>query len=331
MKKLQLLISLSLAMAAFSTTCQAQTPARNLMPDGSQDTFIGLGVLSRPIYEGAEKTKRFALPVLQIQWSNGIFVSGSSLGWHLSERFDKEFGPLVIVEPGRSTSGTNNNIGDLSYLANNEIRINISGMPTSSSLDDLKLIGIGGTTAASGGNSNNASDNTADAKTTLKVLTGKNSKQLIGLENLPRRILVGGFYNLQLNERLRLNTNLVGGAGQRRTGIRLSTDLQYSVREIAPHHHINLGLGTSFVNKAYTETYFGVSNNAVLRSPNQPYNATAGIKDIHANLYWNWNFSSSWLLASKVNLTRLVGSSVDSPLVDRRNSLSVSSVIAYRF
>lgn len=96
----------ALALAAASTAASAQTPATNPMPDGSRDMYAGLGAVSRPRYEGADNHKVSALPVLQVQWSNGVFISGMSAGMHLSNRPTVEFGPLLTVHPGRDESGS---------------------------------------------------------------------------------------------------------------------------------------------------------------------------------------------------------------------------------
>ena len=95
-----------LALAAVSTAASAQTPATNPMPDGSRDMYAGLGAVSRPRYEGADSQKVSALPVLQVQWSNGLFISGMSAGMHLSNRPTVEYGPLLTVHPSRDESGT---------------------------------------------------------------------------------------------------------------------------------------------------------------------------------------------------------------------------------
>ena len=96
----------ALALAAASTAASAQTPATNPMPDGSRDMYAGLGAISRPRYEGADSQKVSALPVLQVQWSNGLFISGMSAGMHLSNRPTVEYGPLLTVHPNRDESGT---------------------------------------------------------------------------------------------------------------------------------------------------------------------------------------------------------------------------------
>jgi outer membrane scaffolding protein for murein synthesis (MipA/OmpV family) len=91
----------------------AQTPATNPMPDGSRDMVAGLGVQSAPRYEGTGSRKVSALPVLQIEWSNGVFISGMSAGMHLSGSPTVEYGPLLAVQPGRDESGTGPAIGDI--------------------------------------------------------------------------------------------------------------------------------------------------------------------------------------------------------------------------
>lgn len=98
----------ALALAAASTAASAQTPATNPMPDGSRDMYAGLGAVSRPRFEGADSRKISALPVIQVQWSNGFFISGMSAGMHLSNRPTVEYGPLLTVHPNRDESGSGN-------------------------------------------------------------------------------------------------------------------------------------------------------------------------------------------------------------------------------
>lgn len=104
-------LALSIACSAACLPGWAQTPARNPMPDGSRDMYVGLGAQSGPRYDGTGSRKLRALPVLQVQWSNGIFVSGMSAGMHLSDSPTVEFGPMLAVLPGRDERGSGNGIG----------------------------------------------------------------------------------------------------------------------------------------------------------------------------------------------------------------------------
>ena len=107
----------ALALAIASSTASAQTPATNPMPDGSRDMYAGLGAVSRPRYEGADSHKVSALPVLQVQWSNGLFISGMSAGMHLSNRPTVEYGPLLTVHPNRDESGSGNIVDGVGVTA----------------------------------------------------------------------------------------------------------------------------------------------------------------------------------------------------------------------
>jgi outer membrane protein len=278
--------ALLLTCLSSMSIANAQTPANNLMPDGSRDLYVGLGVASHSRYEGGDDTRLSVLPVLQMQWSNGVFIAGMSAGLHMSGQPSQEFGPLLSIEGGRSVSGNS------SGLACPRCDVNP---------------GINGS------------------------LTNINVNKLDGMEDINPRVLLGGFYNQQLSSKWRLTNNLLGGAGNNRQGVRWNSDLRYAVTEFAPYHHLTLSIGLSLVNQAYNQAYFGVSRAESLRSLNRRYTPSGGVKDVHAQLQWNWALSSTWLLTSSLNLTRLNGSAANSPLVERANSVSVSSALAYRF
>ncbi len=98
----RLLASLLSAACGFAA---AQSPAVNPMPDGSRDMFVGLGVSSQPRYDGADGRRTRALPLLQVEFSNGVFISGMSAGWHLSRQPTLEYGPLLALQPRRDETG----------------------------------------------------------------------------------------------------------------------------------------------------------------------------------------------------------------------------------
>lgn len=101
MQKLILIVLLSV-----STGALADTPAARMMPDGSRDMYVGLGVVSAPRYKGSSERDTDPVALVQVQWSNGIFLSGLSLGMHLSPEPTVEYGPLLAIEPGRHASGS---------------------------------------------------------------------------------------------------------------------------------------------------------------------------------------------------------------------------------
>ena len=104
---------LALALTGVCGMAAAQTPATNPMPDGSRDMYVGLGAVSAARYEGGRERRTSALPVLQVEWSNGVFVSGMSAGMHLSAQPALEYGPLLGVLAGRDDAGSSHGLGGI--------------------------------------------------------------------------------------------------------------------------------------------------------------------------------------------------------------------------
>ncbi|NNG24560.1 MipA/OmpV family protein [Telluria aromaticivorans] len=142
MKKLFVLV-----LAVYGSAASAQTPTTNPMPDGSRDMYAGLGAVSAPRYEGADNRKTSALPVLQVQWSSGAFISGMNAGVHLSGDPTIEYGPLAGLHPRRSESGTGGRIGDAlgATLGPVTTRERLAGVNRLAGMEEVKLrLEVGG-------------------------------------------------------------------------------------------------------------------------------------------------------------------------------------------
>ncbi len=259
--------------------------------------FVGLGARSVPVYEGASERRIRALPVLQIQWSNGVFVAGQSVGMHLSSQPALEFGPLASLAPRRTDSGTGGTLGDAGATSVSPPLINVGPVPA----DPMKLALRAGTT------------------------------RLTGLDEIKPRLEVGGFANIMLAPSLRLTNSLLVGAGNDHNGLRWNIDLQRIAADVAPHHTVVLSAGLAVVNSNYNQAYFGVSPSEARKSINPAYSASGGVKDVHAGVRWNWALSPAWLVTSSLGVSQLNGSAARSPLVERRTNVSASAVLAYRF
>ncbi|CAN7509891.1 MipA/OmpV family protein [Massilia sp. LjRoot122] len=274
----------ALVLAVLGSAASAQTPTTNPMPDGSRDMYAGLGVVSGPRYEGADSRKTRALPVLQVQWSNGIFISGMSAGMHLSANPTIEYGPLLAIHPRRTESGTGGEIGDVAGA---------SLLPTA-----------------------------------LRAFAGN---PLAGMEEIKTRPEAGAFFNYYLSPAWRLTSSVLAGAGNDRNGVRGEIGIQRLAMELAPHHTLSLSAGLGFANRAYQQSYFGVTEAQALASGNPPYRPDGGLKDLRIGARWNWVLSPSWMLTSSLQATRLAGDARHSPLVERPTNLTVSTAFAYRF
>lgn len=282
---------LCLALAAASGAAAAQTPALNLMPDGSRDLYLGLGAVSAPRYEGASERKVSAWPVLQFEWSNGVFISGASAGMHLSGAPSIEYGPLLALQPRRDDSGIASGIG-----------------------------GIEGTSPAG---------LISPPMTTQRATRSGNG--LAGMDVIDARLQAGAFFNMSLTPHLRWTNQLLVGSGNARKGATWSLGVQHIAAGLDAHHTLALSAGMTLANRRYAQAFFGVSETEAERSGYPQYRAAAGVKDIHLGARWNWALAPAWIVTSNLQATRLAGSAKHSPLVQRPTNLTVSTALAYRF
>jgi outer membrane scaffolding protein for murein synthesis (MipA/OmpV family) len=281
---------------ALLTTCgaaSAQTPAINPMPDGSRDMYVGLGVQSMPRYQGAKSRETSPVPALQIQWSNGIFVSGMSAGMHLSSQPAFEIGPLLQLQPGRDEGGVGSGaVGADTTSAGWAI------LPPPS--PDVKQ-------AATSGN------------------------PLLGMDKIQARLLAGGFMNYYLTPQWRLTSTALWGAGNDHNGAFATLGFQRLAVDLGAHHSLSFSGGVTVANRNYNQAFFGVTVPEAVHSGNRWFAPQGGLQDAHLQLRWNWAMGPSWLLTSNLQAARLLASAKNSPLVERPTNLTVSTALVYRF
>jgi MipA family protein len=323
-----LFLLLAGAASCGAVSAWAQAPEPGLMPDGSYDMYAGLGVRSAPNYEGGDDRKQRALPVLQIGWSNGAFISGMNAGWHLSATPGVEYGPLLSVHPGRSKDGSSL----------------LDSVVSTSSADSMGIIAVKPGDAATV----SVTDQLAAATLPPGALTASASQVKLSyrLRTIGARPEGGFFFNYYLASRLRITNSVLYGAGQARNGVRWTVDVQRGAIELAPHHTLSLTAGATVGNRAYNTGYFGLRTDDVLAAtpvlavfdgkpqpapPVWAYAPSGGIKDIHVGARWNWALSPSWMLTTHAQVTQLRGGAKNSPLTERATGVSVSTALAYRF
>lgn len=263
------------------------------MPDGSRDTYLGLGLQSAPRWAGADSRRVSVLPVLQAQWSSGVFVSGMSLGLHLSSNPTLEFGPLLVLQPGRGEAGIGRGPDGVGPGASFVVEIEPRPFDAGRSAVD--------------------------------------SGRLAGLDDIHTRLLAGGFANFYVSPQWRLTSSLLAGSGNDRDGARLEFGVQRLAAAVGEHHRLALSAGVVVANRNENQAWFGVTPAQASRSRFNSYAAGGGLQDAHLGLRWNWDWSPSWMLTTNLQAQRLLGGARHSPLVERPTNLTVSSAVAYRF
>ncbi len=294
-------ILLTLLLGAACAPLHARTPAVNLMPDGSHDMYVGIGFVSAPAYDGARRPRRMAVPVLQGEWSNGVFVSGMNAGIHLSDQPSLEFGPLLAVQARRSEAGNGAALGGASL---NSMIVNTSSLTPED----------GTPPSQPGVNTRSAGPN-----------------RLSGMDVIDTRLQLGGFVNVYLSPDVRLTNNVLAGAGKGSDGVIWNLGIQRVMAQSSPHHRVALAAGVSVVNRSYNSSFYGVTQGESLRSGNRAYAPGAGLNGASAGVRWHWSLTPSWLLINNVQATRVLGDARKSPLVERPTGFLVSSALAYRF
>ena len=282
---------LFLALSAACGTTWAQTPATNPMPDGSHDMYVGFGVQSAPRWDGTGSRKVSALPVLQVQWSNGLFISGMSAGMHLSDSPTFEYGPLLAVQPGRDKDGTGRSIDGVGTVGTSLIG------PVPDPIDKRNMV----------------------------------ATRLEGMDEIGARLQGGVFANYYLTPQWRLTSSVLYGAGNDHDGARLDLGVQRLAFELGSQHRVSVSAGVSIVNRNYNQTYFGISREEASRSRFSYYDAGGGLQEAHVGVRWNWALSPSWMLTSNLQVKGLLGNAAKSPLVERSTNMTVSTAFAYRF
>ena len=255
--------------------------------------YVGLAAIVMPRYDGSDDRRVRLLPLLQIQWSNGMFISGASAGMHLSANPSLEYGPLLSVKSRRSEAG--------------------EGM------------GVLGTNS----NIGPSSPNSPGVLPTDRQFNRRN--RLDGMDPVPTRLQAGGFLNYYLSPTWRITNSVLAGAGRNHDGAVWNVDVQQMAGPITARHALSLSAGLTFANRHYNESAFGVTLQEAFRSGNPVYAPEGGLNDIHAALRWNWSLSPSWLLTTNARVLRLNGEAKRSPLVRRPTDVSVSTGLAYRF
>lgn len=115
----------------------------------------------------------------------------------------------------------------------------------------------------------------------------------------------------------------------RRGGARLSAGLNRRI-PVTEQNYWDLGLGTTFGDRTYLQTHYGISQAAALRTGRDPYSLGSGWENVRASLQYTHVLSDSWVMFGGLDLSRMLSDPSRSPLVGRKTTHSVSVGVAFR-
>jgi outer membrane protein len=96
---------------------------------------------------------------------------------------------------------------------------------------------------------------------------------------------------------------------------------------------VTFGPRTSFANRDYMQTYFGITPLEAVRSGMSAYSPGAGFKGVGAEVIGRYQFTPQWAVIGSIAYERLLGDAADSPIVKTgdENQLTAKLGLSYRF
>ena len=158
----------------------------------------------------------------------------------------------------------------------------------------------------------------------------KASGPLDGMGDVDARLEYGAFVQYALDRAVQLSTALRYGSGNDRQGLVAEFGARYS-RDLAPLWSLGLGVGTSWANAQYMQTYFGVTDAQAQQSKYAVYTPGAGFRDVSANVTLSYALAPGISLSGGVSASSLLGDAKESPVVSSGSRVSGSLSVRYAF
>jgi MipA family protein len=150
-----------------------------------------------------------------------------------------------------------------------------------------------------------------------------------GLPDIPSTLRARISTGSALGERMSWNTSIDKDLLGRRGGSRLSAGISYRY-PISEHAHWDIGLGSTFGDKTYLQTHYGITPQTAERTGRSPYTLGGGWENMRASLQYTHVLSDHWVLFGGLDLSRMLSAPSRSPLVGRKTTHSISAGIAFR-
>ena len=156
------------------------------------------------------------------------------------------------------------------------------------------------------------------------------SEVLRGLGDIPRRPQAGVFLNWHAARALTFNSSLRYGSGEDRDGLVADVGLNTGT-QIAPRLRLGVGLGATWVNRAWMQSYFGVTPEQSARSGYAVSTVGAGVRDVKLSTSLIYFISHDWSASLILSATSLQGDAKDSVIVRERTPVTGILAVGYRF
>lgn len=156
------------------------------------------------------------------------------------------------------------------------------------------------------------------------------SGALSGMGGIQMRPEIGGFANWHLTDHLSLASSVRYGSGNDRQGLVVDLGLNVSTA-LTPAWRLNAGVASAWANRAYQQSFFGVTAAQALNTGHAAFTPSAGLRDLRFGVAIRYALAPSWTVSGGLSLTRLLGDARNSPIVPETSSLSGTVTASYRF
>ena len=163
-------------------------------------------------------------------------------------------------------------------------------------------------------------------KDTSAVNPTPGDKRLAGMGNVKASTEAGvgvGYGPVMLVARQSLSER-----GSKGTQADLTVEIPWSLSDRLA---LRFGLGATWANRDYMQTYFGVTAAQAQATSFAVYTPKAGCRKVDASVGAEYAMAPSWKLQGNVGFSRLGDDAAASPLVGRRNGASAALAVAYVF
>lgn len=156
------------------------------------------------------------------------------------------------------------------------------------------------------------------------------SEVLRGLGDIPARPQPGVFLNWHAARALSFSSSLRYGSGEDRDGMVIDVGLTTGT-QLAPRWRLGVGVGATWVNRAWMQSYFGITPEQSARSGYAVSTVGAGVRDVKLSTSLVYFISHDWAASFILSASSLQGDARDSVIVRERTPVSAILAVGYRF
>ncbi len=125
---------------------------------------------------------------------------------------------------------------------------------------------------------------------------------------------------------LGISAEALTDTGKVHKGVFATVGLDYD-RELTDRWSVGANLSTTWADKKYMQTYYGVSAAGALASGLSPYLTEAGIENVEVGASLRYRISDRWSALTHASYRRLVDSAADSSIVKREGSADQGQLV----